>query len=117
MTLPAYRLDPPDADYKISPEDREKIRTGFNPDALERLLSMIVPEARPEFLRSFQWPTYGESAGNIMSFNDPDLNVVLDEVWLPMWEEVMPESMDDETKEFPGLDLARRRRAGGGLEQ
>jgi hypothetical protein len=109
-----YRLDPADASSRLSPEDREKLRTGFDADALERLLSMVIPDVRPELLRAFQWPPRGESPPNIMYFkNDPALNAVLDEVWLPMWEQVSPESMDSETKEFPGLALARRRRAAG----
>lgn len=113
MSLPPFRVDPPDSAFRISPEDRERIRRGFDADALERLLSMIVPEARPELLRAFQWPDHGESAANVMSLNDSELNAVLDEVWLPMWEKEMPQSIDDETKEFPGLALARRRRASG----
>lgn len=112
MDRPAYRLDPPDADYHISPQDRENIRPGFDPDALQRLLAMIVPDARPELLRAFQWPAPGVPASNIVKFQDPDLQELLDEVWLPMWEKEIPNAMDNETKEFPGLDLARRRRAG-----
>jgi len=113
MPLPSYRLDPPDANYRVSPDDRETIRTGFDPDALERLLAMIVPDARPELLRAFQWPERGVPASNIVKFQDPDLQAVLDEVWLPMWETEIPDALDAEKKEFPGLALARRRRAGG----
>lgn len=113
MPLPAYRLDPPDAGYRISADDREKIRAGFDADALERLLAMIVPDARPELLRAFQWPDRGVPAANIVKFQDPDLQAVLDEVWLPMWEREIPDAVDAETKAFPGLELARRRRAGG----
>lgn len=113
MALPPYRLDPPDGSYSIPPEEREKIRTGFDPVALERLLAMLVPECRPDILNSFQWSPRGESAPNVVSLNDPELNAVLDEVWLPMWEKEIPESIEDETKEFPGLALARRRRAEG----
>jgi hypothetical protein len=108
---PSYRLAAPDKTFRLLPEDRAMVRSGFDVEALERLLAVIVPEARPELLKAFQWPPQGESASNIVQFKDSDLNALLDEVWLPMWEEVTPEALDTETKDFPGLQLARQRRA------
>jgi hypothetical protein len=106
-----YRLDAPDSTFQLSSVDRANVRTGFDADALERLLAWVVPEARVDILHAFQWPPQGEAARNIVQFQDTGLNALLDEVWLPMWEQVSPESLDDETKPFPGLQLARQRRA------
>jgi hypothetical protein len=111
---PGYKLAVPDPGVRLSAADRGKIRPGFDPEALERLLARLVPEVRDEILGAFQQPPPGESARNIVDLKEAELNALLDEVWLPMWEQISPRSLDTETRHFPGLRLARERRASRG---
>lgn len=104
----AIRLVQPDPTFRLSSEDRAKIRTGFDVDALERLLAVVVPEGRPMLLSAFQFPASGPSRF-VVQMGDPTLQPLLDAVWAPMWEHMPPDAIDTETAPYPGRELARHR--------
>lgn len=106
----ALRLETPDRNFKLTPQERASIRPGFDVDALERLLASVEPPFRPFFLSSFQAVEPGMPGRVLVKMGDPTLQPLLDEVWAPIWE-MYPEMMDTETKEYPGRELARQRRA------
>ena len=91
--------------------DRAKVRPGFDADALERLLANVEPAVRPILLEPFLQPQSGEPAENLVRMGDPSLQPLLDEVWAPMWDLLPSHAIDTETKDFPGRELARQRRA------
>jgi hypothetical protein len=106
----ALRLETPDRNFKLTPQERASIRPGFDVDALERLLASVEPPFRPFFLSSFQAVEPGMPGRVLVMMGDPTLQPLLDEVWAPVWE-MYPEMMEMETKEYPGRELARQRRA------
>ena len=110
----SFRLPVPDPDFHLSASERARVRQGFDPDALERLLANLEPAVRPMILHSFQLPKPGEPADNVMRMGDPSLQPLLDEVWAPMWDLFPPDAIDKETKDFPGREIARQRRAARG---
>jgi len=110
----SFRLAAPDPDFHLSASERAKVRHGFDADALERLLANVEPAVRPMLLEQFQWPKPGEPADNVMRLGDASLQPLLDEVWAPMWDQFSPDAIDKETKDFPGREIARQRRAARG---
>jgi hypothetical protein len=105
------RLPSPDPSFRLTPEERASIRSGFDAAALERLLAAIEPGARPGLLHSFVMPTPGPHVSITIKMGDPTLQPLLDEVWLPFWES-QPARLrrfypDDGM--WPGLELARQR--------
>jgi hypothetical protein len=103
------RLDAPDPNFKLTLQERESIRPGFDVDALERLLAAVEAPVRPLILSRFQTTRPGEPSRAWVRMGDPALQPLLDEVWAPMWEQ-HPEMLDKETKDFPGREIARQRR-------
>ncbi|HYW07204.1 MAG TPA: hypothetical protein VE913_09625 [Longimicrobium sp.] len=79
-------------------------------NALERLLAAVDAPVRPLLLRSFLVLEPGETPTVTVKMGDPALQSLLDEVWAPVWEK-NPEMLDRETKDFPGREIARARRA------
>lgn len=105
------RLAMPDASFRLTPQERARIRTGFDVDALERLLAAVVPGVRPEILEDFLIPERGsQDVSLLVRMGDPALQPLLDEVWAPMWELMGPDAIEKETADFPGRELARQRR-------
>jgi hypothetical protein len=105
----SVRLDTPDRNFKLTPQERASIRPGFDVDALERLLAAVEAPVRPMILEGFQAVAPGEPGTATVRMGDPALQPLLDEVWAPMWEKY-PEMLDTETKEYPGREIARQRR-------
>lgn len=103
------RLDVPDRNFKLTPQERASIRPGFDVDALERLLAAVEAPVRPMILEGFQAVAQGEPGTATVRMGDPALQPLLDEVWAPMWEKY-PEMLDTETKNYPGREIARQRR-------
>ena len=118
MTTPqpsGISLPSPDPAFRLSAQERASVRRGFDVDALERLLSRLIPPVRPMVLAAFQYPPAGESPDLMVKIGEPPLQPLLDEVWAPMWEHFPPDAIDVEDKDFPGRELARaRRQARGG---
>jgi hypothetical protein len=110
----SIRLPVPDAEFHLSASERARVRQGFDPDALERLLANVEPVVRPMILQSFQQPKPGEPADNVVRMGDPSLQPLLDEVWAPMWDLFSSDAIEKETKDFPGREIARQRRAARG---
>lgn len=102
------RLAVPDPAFKLSPQERVSIRPGFDVDALERLLAAVEPAVRPMILSDFQAAEPGEPGTVLVKMGDPALQPLLDEVWAPIWERY-PEMIDNEVKDFPGREIARKR--------
>jgi hypothetical protein len=106
---PTIRLEQPDSTFRLTPEERANVRTGFDVDALERLMAAVVPEGRPMLLEAFQRPS-SWPIRFVVQMGDPSLQPLLDEVWAPMWMELGPDAIDVETAPYPGRELARQRR-------
>lgn len=107
----AIRLPEPDQRFRLSESERAQVRPGFDSDALERLLANVVPIVRPGILKSFLQPPPGQPADLLVQMGDPTLQPLLDEVWAPMWDHLPHDAINTETKNFPGRELARQRRA------
>ena len=108
------RLDVPDAQYHLTPEQRARVIADYDADALERLLGMVRPDVRDELLSFFVWSDQPASIGTpsrkLTELPDPQLQAVLEEVWAPYWDHLPAEALDREQAHLPGRDVARRRR-------
>jgi len=109
------RLASPESNFRLTPEERARIREGFDVDALERLLAAVEEDVRLFILRAFQPPATGElEPGEFMSpptrMGDPALQPLLDEVWATAWERFAPELLDSDEMNYPGKELAKERR-------
>ena len=108
------RLATPELAYHLSMEDRTRIQSGYDADALERLLQMVRPDMRQEILAHFQVQDgSGRRYGQLVQLHEPQLQEVLEGVWAPMWDEVKAtdQQIADNTFEFPGREIAKQRRA------
>jgi hypothetical protein len=108
------RLAASDQLYRLSADDRARVRPGFDADALERLLQAIRPDMRQEIVGHFQF--HGESSpryGHLMQFHDSQLQPLLEEVWAPMWDELnaTDEEIERDAYGYPGREIALQRRA------
>jgi hypothetical protein len=105
----------PDASFRLSAEEKAAVAPAFDPDALERLLSMYPPEGRSGLLLRFQqMPDEGEPRLRlVVSLGYPDLQAALEEVWAPYWDSYTDEEMAAEVDYLPGREAARRRREPG----
>ena len=106
------RLTVADQGYHLTPADRAKMRPGFDVEALQKLLRAVRPEMRAEILAHFQFAQDGVRRGNLVQFQDAELQPLLEEVWAPMWEEVKATDADlaENTFGFPGRQIAIQRR-------
>lgn len=108
------RLPSPDPSFRLTPAQRALVRPGFDVNALERLLASIIPEGRMLVLKGFQFPAPGQASPMVVEIGDPALKPLLDEVWLPMWQNDLealknPGYEGYEADFWPGLELARQR--------
>ena len=109
----SLRLITPEHDFRLDAVERGKVVSGFDVEALERLLGMVRPDMRGDILQHFQAPEEGVRArGALTEFFDPVLQEVLEEVWAPMWEGASDEELTSREKPyyFPGREVARLRR-------
>lgn len=104
------RTPAPDPDFHLTPAERSKVLPDFDVDALERLLSMVIPEMRQEILRHFQPRAPGERLGHLVQFYDPQLQAVLEEVWAPHWDTASDEQIEKDVYGMPGRLIAKQRR-------
>lgn len=106
------RLSVADQGYHLTGAEREKIRPGFDAEALQKLLRAVRPELRAEILAHFQAVDDGVRRGMLVQFHDPELQPLLEEVWAPMWNEVKASDADlaANTFGFPGRQIAIQRR-------
>jgi hypothetical protein len=106
-----YAVDPT---YRMSADDRDKVMEIFDINALERLISMLAPEDRREILAHFQHPDGDmvDPLPKLVQLGDPDLQAVLEEVWVPYWYTVPPEARYAASG-IPGRQLALNRMQSG----
>lgn len=121
--LEPLRLSAPDPGYRLSAADRARVRPGFDPEALERLIAHIQPSLRRMILRGFLVPTPEEMTSDpppnwIVELRDPNLDAVdpvlqrlLEDVYAPLWAEVPDEALFGwEITYYPGQERERARR-------
>ena len=104
----------PDPAYHLSAGEKSKVMEIFDVNALERLLSMLPAADRPGILAHFQYPD-GEMAPpppKLVHLDDPDLQAVVEEVWVPFWDTVPLSAMYEESG-IPGRQLALSRLQAG----
>ena len=107
---------PFDETFHLDAATRARIAPGFDVDALERLLRHLGPLDRPIALAYFVLPQYREYTPGpnqwwtLKGFTDPVLNELLAEVWQPFWDTQPDEMLADADSNYPGQELARRRR-------
>lgn len=103
---PTYVVDP---SYQMCERDKSNVMYIFDVAALERLISMLPPEDRDEVLSHFQYGAPGseEAPPKLVSFDDPVLQAVLEEVWVPYWDTLPLGAVGD--SRLPGRQLALER--------
>ena len=118
LAMPAephpIRAASPAVDFHLTPTQRERVMTGFDLRALERLLAQVAPERREEILSYFLTPEPNTPRrGMLTQIKDPGLQILLEEVWAPTWDHVGASDAELEKNELgvPGRDIAIQRRA------
>lgn len=107
---------PFDESFRLDAVTRDRIAPGFDIDALERLLQHLDPTSRTFVLDEFLLPQYRANAPGpgqwrvLKGFTDPVLNDLLAEVWQPFWDTQSDEMLAEPGSQYPGQELARRRR-------
>jgi hypothetical protein len=108
MTVPLEKVER-DPNFRLTETDRQQLRRFFDLDALERLLSHVPPEHRPEIIQAFQLPTNNE-VRELWYLGDPELQEMLEEVWAPFWQRMPLDAVKADDSERPGKRLAIARR-------
>jgi hypothetical protein len=108
MWIPLEKVER-DPNFRLTDADRQQLRRFFDLDALERLLSHVPSERRPEILQAFQIPTDNE-VRELWYLGDPELQEMLEEVWAPFWQRMPLESVEADDSDRPGKRLAIARR-------
>lgn len=108
-------LATPDPTFRLTAEQRAEVRREFDVDALERLLAAIRPDYRNEIYQEFvhgSSPAPGEwVVPACTAFDEPQLQALLEEVWLPYWDVFdTTGDMDKDETGVPGRELAKARR-------
>jgi hypothetical protein len=88
---PPLRIATPDAAFRISREERGRLRDGIDADALERFLGMVHPSYRSRILDTFMAREGRDGVTLFDRVPDPVLQRVLDEVWAPRRQMITPE--------------------------
>lgn len=118
MTPPAPEPHPvlvPDPAFRLEAGVRERLFPWYDADALERLLSRTPPESRAGILESFLVPEEpGRQRPLLVRLGHPELQAILEEVWVPFWDGCTEEEMAEQPPELPGRELAMLRRRGSG---
>lgn len=118
MSGPTSRAQAP-LTFRLSVEQRKSIGAQFDPNAAERIANLMTGEDRRSFLASFGITegTSGErrvggaqESCHLMSHPDPRIQVLLEEMWLPVWRSLPPEALHDSRYHFPGRALALKER-------
>lgn len=105
-----FSIGVPDSSFRLTPAERHSIMEGFDSDAVERLVSMVPPEARATILSRFQHPAPGQPARLLVRLGHPALQAELERVWAPFWSKHSASEMDSEVRYLPGRAEAKRLR-------
>lgn len=116
MTAPLTRVER-DPAFRLSDEDREQLRRGFDLDALERLLSHVAPEHRARILAAFRIPHGNNRVAELWHLADADLQSLLEEVWAPYWRHMPLDVIAADESGRPGKQVAMARRQNDPLPQ
>lgn len=108
IEIPLVKLER-DLTYRLPVSERQRMRRGFDLDALERLLAHVAPERREEILECFRIPDTNQ-VHELWRIGDPELQEMLEEVWAPAWDRVPLAAIESDTSERPGKRLAAARR-------
>jgi hypothetical protein len=111
---PSQRTYVADASYRISDRDRSNVMNIFDVTALERLISMLPPEDRSDVLSYFQYadPASEYPPPKLVKFDSPELQEVLEHVWVPYWSTLSPAALYSDSQ-IPGRQLALARMQAG----
>lgn len=107
---------PFDETFRVDAATRAHVAPGFDVDALERLLAHVEPLGRDMVLDEFllsEHRSYMPRPNQwrmLKGFSDPVLNDLLAEVWQPFWDTQSDEMVAEPDSQYPGQELARRRR-------
>lgn len=107
---------PFDETFRLDAATRGRVAPGFDVDALERLLQHLDVLTRPLVLDEFLLPEHRSNPPTpnqwwtLKAFTDPVLNELLAEVWQPFWETQSDAMLADPYSQYPGQEMARRRR-------
>jgi len=100
---------PLDGTFRLTQQDRKRLRPGFDVSALEKLLGHIPASRRGELLSYFLRPETSEIR-ELWYIGDPVLQELLEEVWAPTWDRVPDSEIAADTSQRPGKGLALQRR-------
>jgi hypothetical protein len=100
---------PRDPAFHLIRQDRQRLRPGFDADALETLLAHIPAASRDEIVSYFMKPESPEIK-ELWYIGDPALQEFLEAVWAPMWDHVPEAQIAADTTQRPGKRLALQRR-------
>ncbi|HYW08316.1 MAG TPA: hypothetical protein VE913_15265 [Longimicrobium sp.] len=85
----------PDSEFRLSAAERARVRGGLDVDALERFLRALPPPTREQLLPLFHKVRPGTPGPLLTQMNDPDLQLLLDEVWAPRWRMLTPQQISE----------------------
>jgi hypothetical protein len=71
---------------------------------------MVDGEAREPMLRFFVAAEKRGPHAMLTELDDPKLQAALEEVWVPYWNDLPDEALNEEQAPIPGRDVARQRR-------
>lgn len=113
--------EPQVADHPIRLTDgrRRRIAENFDPDAVEQIANLLPVEERRHFLRSFGGVP-GEAPAPatreqqdfavLVRHSDPKIEALIEQMWTPWWDHEPAAALDDPNYNFPGKELAKKRR-------
>lgn len=118
---PRIAGEPQAADRPIRLPDaqRRRIAENFDPDAVEQIANLLPAEERRHFLRSFGGVP-GEAPAPatreqqdfavLVRHSDPRIQALIEQMWAPWWDHEPAAALDDPNYNFPGKELAKKRR-------
>lgn len=112
------RTPTPDRAYRIDADERPRLQSGVDADALERLLQYFPAESRASHLEMFSVRRIVDDPHGrppdittLTRISEPIMQNLLEEVWQPYWSSLSDAELAQALGGPPGLELARRRRA------
>jgi hypothetical protein len=108
--IQSIRSKSQDFSHMLSAQQRARVREEFDPRALEVFLQWIDSSIREEFLGAFQYQDSPGEGRYLTGVDDPFLQDLLEEVWVPYWRSYPTEGeILREAATFPGREKAIRR--------
>ena len=98
----------PDTTFRLRPEQRARLISDINVDALEKLLQHVPPEGRGHLLSMFTQTEPGSNQQFQLTRivgGDSTMNALLAEIWAPTWEAWGLEAIENAESSLPGREL------------